>query len=747
MARVLAETGWRTPAGITISSTTEPLGDAATVRHSLENALNTRPGMLLYLPSGRAVGYVDPPLEISVRSRQLTARALSPRGRLLLRAVHRALASCLPTQTRTEDRVDVALPVTNGLFSEEERTRQVAVFNAIRAVVAAFAVPGDPLPGLYGAFGYDLIFHVEPIALRLPRPATQRDLVLHLPDELIDFDFNGGTATRHRYTFGIDGEFTADLPNPPLASDPVSVRRDDPSALVERDHRPGEYARLVELAKERFRAGDLFEVVPSQTFRRRCDTPPAEVFRWLREHNPAPHSLLVNLGEDEHLVGASPEFFVQVADEGGNGRLSVHTSPISGTIARGGNALEDAAQIRTLLNSVKDESELTMCTDVDRNDKARVCLPGTVTVTARRRIEMYATLIHTVDNVRGVLRPDRDALDAFTSHLWAVTVTGAPKRAAIEFIEEHERSPRGWYGGAVGRIGFDGCLHTVLTLRTIHLRAGVAAVRAGATLLYESVPGDEERETELKASALLAAVGDRSQPLRRRTPAVPARAAAERGLDQQAATDRPGAGLSVLLVDHNDSFVHCLADYCRQTGATVVTWRAGPHLAQIERMRPDLLVLSPGPGRPEDFHLHATLAEAQRLGIPVFGVCLGLQGMVEFLGGQLDLLPHPVHGKPATVRTVTGGGRLLAGLPETFEVGRYHSLYASLADVPAELMVTAHTDDGVVMAAEHRHRPLAGVQFHPESVMTARGDAGHRIMANVMSWAAEVSRAGQLRRT
>ncbi len=119
----------------------------------------------------------------------------------------------------------------------------------------------------------------------------------------------------------------------------------------------------------------------------------------------------------------------------------VETCPISGTIARGDDAIADAAQILTLLNSSKDESELTMCTDVDRNDKSRVCEPGSVRVIGRRQIEMYSRLIHTVDHVEGRLRAGMDALDAFLSHAWAVTVTGAPKLWAMHFIEEHERSP------------------------------------------------------------------------------------------------------------------------------------------------------------------------------------------------------------------------------------------------------------------------------------------------------------------
>src|SRR4029453_4381560 len=139
-------------------------------------------------------------------------------------------------------------------------------------------------------------------------------------------------------------------------------------------------------------------------------------------------------------------------------------------------------QIFSLLASGKDESELTMCTDVDRNDKSRICEPGSVRVIGRRQIEMYARLIHTVDHVEGRLRPEMDALDAFLAHAWAVTVTGAPKAWARQFIEDYDRSAPAWYGGAVGLLGFDGNMNTGLTLRTIHVKDGLASVRAGATL-------------------------------------------------------------------------------------------------------------------------------------------------------------------------------------------------------------------------------------------------------------------------
>ncbi|MGC2414856.1 MAG: anthranilate synthase component I, partial [Stellaceae bacterium] len=446
------------------------------------------------------MGFVDPPLALTARGRSFAIEALNERGRTLLRAVgdHLADLPAVDIRYRSVDRIDGEVRESTVRFPEEERSRQPSVFSLLRAVGELFASPQDDQLGLYGAFGYDLVFQFEPVRLKLPRPADQRDLVLYLPDEILIVDHMRQQAALYRYEFEIGGRSTRGQPR----ATPPAPYRLDPAAPPppESDHGPGEYAALVRRAKEAFVRGDLFEVVPGQLFATPCADPPSLVFHRLRQANPAPYGALINLGEGEFLVSASPEMFVRV-----EGRR-IETCPISGTIRRGRDAIEDADRILELLNSKKDESELTMCTDVDRNDKSRVCVAGSVRVIGRRQIEMYSRLIHTVDHVEGELRPEFDALDGFLSHAWAVTVTGAPKLWAIRFIEEEERSARRWYGGAIGRVTFDGNMNTGLTLRTIRMRGGIAEIRAGATLLFDSDPDAEEAETRLKAAALFTAI-------------------------------------------------------------------------------------------------------------------------------------------------------------------------------------------------------------------------------------------------
>ena len=656
------------------------------------------------------VGFVNPPLMLTTSGREVEIKALNDRGKVLLPAITGALREMPEAQSFRSggDVINVTIKQPDGKFREEDRSRQPTVFSVVRHLVALFGNDEDESFGLYGAFGYDLAYQFEPIPLKLERPADQRDMVLFLPDEVVMVDHYGHRATVYSYEFAFDGAASDGLERSGPTT-PVQIGNMDPGRG---DHEPGEYAKMVDTALPYFERGDLFEVVPGQVFYERCSTPPSAISKRLAEINPSPYSFFINLGNAEYLVGASPEMYVRVT-----GGRRVETCPISGTIRRGRNAIEDEAQIRKLLNSAKDEAELTMCSDVDRNDKSRVSVPGSVRVIGRRQIEMYSRLIHTVDHIEGLLRDDMDALDAFLSHTWAVTVTGAPKRWAMEFIENHEKSVRAWYGGAIGMVHFNGDLNTGLTLRTIRIKNGIAEIRAGATLLYDSNPEDEERETELKAEAMRAAV----------------REAAQAGTEKAAEARKPvGDGVRILLVDHEDSFVHTLANYFRQTGAAVTTLRSPVDAAAFDETKPNLVVLSPGPGNPSDFGCAETIKLARERNLPIFGVCLGLQALTEAFGGSLDQLSIPVHGKPSEIK-LAPESRLFAGLGETVTVGRYHSLFAARDTLPSEIDVTAVADDGVVMAIEHRNLPVAAVQFHPESIMTLEGEAGHRIIENAIA--------------
>ncbi len=190
----------------------------------------------------------------------------------------------------------------------------------------------------------------------------------------------------------------------------------------------------------------------------------------------------------------------------------------------------------------------------------------------------------------------------------------------------------------------------------------------------------------------------------------------------------PERGKRVLLIDHDDSFVHMLADYFRQVGASVTVVRYIHALDMLKHKNWDLLVLSPGPGRPEDFAIAKTIGAALEKKLPIFGVCLGVQAIGEYFGGQLGQLGRPAHGRPSQVKV--RGGRLMQNLPDEIMIGRYHSLFVERNSMPNVLDVTASTEDGVAMAIEHKTLPVGGVQFHPESLMSLGGEVGLRIVEN-----------------
>ncbi|HEV2201715.1 MAG TPA: anthranilate synthase component I [Bryobacteraceae bacterium] len=683
--------------------------------HKLLKKLDTQRG--IYLSSGYEfpgrysrwdVAAVTPPIEIVAKGRDVIIGALNARGEALIRMLDPVLAPHPHWERFANENAALIgrLKPLPALFPEEERSKQPSAFSVLRALLQEFKHPLASRLALAGAFGYDLLLQFDPIELKLPRHDV-KDLHLFLCDDIYFMDRKKESIERYQFDFAGAGASTAGLSR---ASARIRAARKRKStaeqATPSSDHTPEEYMAKVETVREGMRRGDYYEVVLRQTFRAPYSGNPSELFEKIQHASPSPYEFFLQLGE-EQLVGASPEMFVRI-----EGRR-VETCPIAGTARRTGDPLRDADNIRELLDSKKEESELTMCTDVDRNDKSRIAVPGSVKVIGRRLIESYAGVFHTVDHVEGTLAEGFDSLDAFLTHMWAVTIIGAPKKWAAQAVENLEKEPRGWYGGAVGMITLDGDINTGITIRTIHLKNGEARYGAGATLLYDSDPASEDRECWLKATGFLRALNAEKKA----EPVFAPRTA-------------EGSGVRLLLVDNEDCFIHTLANYARQTGAEVMTYRSGFPLELIERVNPSLILVSPGPGRPADFGVPALIRHAAKLEVPVFGVCLGLQGMVEAFGGELGVLGYPMHGKPSLIRH--RGVGVFEGLPEEFRVGRYHSLYAVREKLPSVLEITAESEDGVIMGVRHRELPMEAVQFHPESILTLEGDCGLRLMENVV---------------
>jgi anthranilate synthase component I len=261
---------------------------------------------------------------------------------------------------------------------------------------------------------------------------------------------------------------------------------------------PAQYMAMVERAKEYIRAGDAFQIVPSQRFSAPFTLPPFSLYRALRRLNPSPFLFHLDVGGFA-LVGSSPEILVRLRA----GEVTIR--PLAGTRPRGATAAEDASLGEALLADPKERAEHLMLLDLGRNDVGRVAEIGSVEVTEQFVIERYSHVMHIVSNVVGRLAPGHDAIDALMAGFPAGTVTGAPKVRAMEIIDELEKDRRGPYAGCVGYFSAGGEMDTCIVLRTALVKDGVLHVQAGAGIVYDSVPESEQQECVSKARAVIRA--------------------------------------------------------------------------------------------------------------------------------------------------------------------------------------------------------------------------------------------------
>ena len=265
-----------------------------------------------------------------------------------------------------------------------------------------------------------------------------------------------------------------------------------------------EYEQMVSRSIEYIKAGDIFQVVPSQRLSRSVNAAPFTVYRALRAINPSPHMFFLDL-KDFHLVGASPELLVRYEDN------EVTIRPIAGTRPRGIDKQSDEQLAIDLQNDPKECAEHIMLLDLARNDVGRVSQVGSVNISELMTIERYSHVMHLVTNVTGQLREDMTPFDALRAGFPAGTVSGAPKIRAMEIISELEGEQRGVYAGAVGYFSHTGNQETAIALRTMIIKDGRAYIQAGAGIVADSIPANEYQESLNKAKALLRAIDEAEQ--------------------------------------------------------------------------------------------------------------------------------------------------------------------------------------------------------------------------------------------
>lgn len=467
---------------------------------------------------------VSPALRITCTGRIASITGLSANGRSLLRW----------TAGRLEPLADVSLdgdtiravfpePPT-GPRDEASRGRLPSPLDALRIVVMGPVLLAQPIDACHlagGVFSYDLVELFEKLPPGVPESEATPHFEFVIPDRLIIVDH-----LRHRTLVvataigGPDGEANyndavgaigmllravaaATTARPPTAP----ARSDHPPVHPSVDLSDAEYAALVVRLKTHIVAGDVFQIVASRTFSMPCPDP-LEAYGRLRTANPSPYLFYV-AGAASIIFGASPETAVKVA--GTPRRVTIR--PIAGTAARGRTAAGaidpelDTRREAALRLDEKETAEHMMLVDLARNDVARVSRPGTRQVTRLLTVDRYAHVMHLVSEVQGELGEGLDALHAYAAAMNMGTLVGAPKIRAAEILREVEASRRGAYGGAAGYLTQGGEMDTAIVIRAAVVRDGIARVRAGAGIVFDSDPASEAVETRRKAEAVLRAIG------------------------------------------------------------------------------------------------------------------------------------------------------------------------------------------------------------------------------------------------
>ena len=370
--------------------------------------------------------------------------------------------------------------------------------------------------GLFGYLGYDIVRLIERLPAPPHDPLGLPDAILIRPTIVAVFDNvrdeilivtpvwpERGLDARAAYARAGErlNDALADFERPTPTS-PSLPEANLSASQIDSNMTHDEYLSVVERAKEYIRAGDVFQVVPSQRFRRSFPLPPIALYRALRRLNPSPFLYFLEW-PGFSIVGSSPEILVRLRD----GVVTIR--PIAGTRPRGADPEQDRALANELMSDPKERAEHLMLLDLGRNDVGRVAATGEVRVTDSFFIERYSHVMHLVSNVEGRIRPGLDAVDALAAGLPAGTLSGAPKIRAMEIIDEFEKEKRGAvYAGAVGYFGADGSMDTCIVLRTAVLKDGMMYVQAGGGVVADSVPESEYQETVNKAKALMLAADE-----------------------------------------------------------------------------------------------------------------------------------------------------------------------------------------------------------------------------------------------
>lgn len=469
----------------------------------------------------RSLGSARPCLRLYGKQEEFHLEAINSTGRHFLRH----LTDSFPFADELsieEDSIRGIVYPDRGLTGEEERMNATTHADVIRAVAFRLTPVERPFSvygGLFGMIGYDFIDQFEELPQQGETLAGEPDYDLYFYDNLFLVDHRENTLTfivnalifeeedrereRQRVRKLLDvyrNHLNTRVPDP----DPAGEFPDD---RIRTDTSRNEYKTIVSSIKDHIDRGDVFQAVPSRTLIAPIQTHPLTVYETLRSINPSPYMFYVS-GPDGVLLGSSPEMCVKVE---GEEEKTVEIRPIAGTKPRGKIDGEidpdlDSRFETELKTDHKELAEHSMLIDLARNDVARVSKPGTRYCETPFVVEKYSSVQHLVSNVQGILRDDLDALHAYLATMNMGTLTGAPKYEAMKLLRTYEKSPRGFYGGAVGYLTPSGDLDSAIVIRSLLVQNDRAYLRAGAGIVYDSDPEQEFEETEQKLESTLSAL-------------------------------------------------------------------------------------------------------------------------------------------------------------------------------------------------------------------------------------------------
>lgn len=497
-----------------LNSTADPLGLFQKLKKS-ENAFLLESADIIKKYGEKSIGCTEPCLKITIKDSRFEIKALNKTGEKILYYIKNDFSFATGLK-KSSNQITGRIEKNKDLKDEDARLKEKNVFDVLRVIAFKFKPKvrlNMPFCGLFGVISYDAVDYFEDLPKQKDIEDGVPDAEFYFADKLFIMD-HIQKKTYLVANFFVTGENSGDdyyacmdvinrYEKAFKESTDYAVTDSCSSNKVEASVSDDDFKNSVKKIKEHINQGDIFQCVLSRTFKTKVNNKPLDTYALLKKINPGPYMFYFQ-NKNYVLLGSSPETCLKIS---GTDKKIVEIKPIAGTLPRGKNPELDSRYELNLLLDEKELAEHCMLLDLARNDIAKVSLAGTRETPEVLKVEKFSHVQHLVSRVKGMLRPDLDALHAYTATMNMGTLTGAPKIKAMELIRKYEQEKRGFYGGAVCYLTPYGEFDSCIVIRAIMVKDNVASVRAGAGIVYDSDPCKEAEETKRKARACLVALG------------------------------------------------------------------------------------------------------------------------------------------------------------------------------------------------------------------------------------------------